>query len=619
MADTRKDKRAPVSLKVRFKSATVDEFIEQYSRDISRGGIFIKSKTPMSVGTLLKFEFQLKDESRLIHGVGRVVWKRDESETANGSPPGMGIKFIKMDPESRTLVEKIVSTRGHDAGAFEEGQGESDEGHEAPSGGGTPFFPTTTSEAEMPRPEDRTQIRDASEFLASALAGAGEDAAAEAEAGAEHARRRTEEIQREREAAERARKEQEEREAEERATQAHVARPMSSEPPTALYQMSPLAAQSRRSTPPPAENGASVPQGVWGGASSSSSSTPVPAAEPARASASASDQAVISNAREAVKSARSAPLRLDETHSGRPPGTRPATSPASRVVPMLMALAAVGIGVYLVVRYTSAANDKPEGLDDGVAAETIEPLDPPAAAEPSPSAAANPSQPAPTDENVPMVAVRVESTPSGALVRVNGEQRGTTPADVQLPIGREVTLVVKAPGHAAQTQQITPQQGQQPIQLTLPSLPYVLEVESTPTGARVTAGGRNVVAPAEIQLREVRGPVPVVATLPGHQRVNVSVEPESFAERDGTMRHHLALTLPQRVRPPPTKAGPAGEPGAERPAGEATTPSAEGAPPATPGPEQPAPTPAPGPTPAAPAPEAPAPSAPAPLPDNPFN
>ena len=53
MTDTRKDKRAPISLKVRFKSATVDEFIEQYSKDISKGGIFIKSNKnspPMSIG-----------------------------------------------------------------------------------------------------------------------------------------------------------------------------------------------------------------------------------------------------------------------------------------------------------------------------------------------------------------------------------------------------------------------------------------------------------------------------------------------------------------------------------------------------------------------------------------
>ena len=43
--DTRKDKRAKVvSLNVRYKSATVDEFIENHSHDVSKGGIFRKRK-----------------------------------------------------------------------------------------------------------------------------------------------------------------------------------------------------------------------------------------------------------------------------------------------------------------------------------------------------------------------------------------------------------------------------------------------------------------------------------------------------------------------------------------------------------------------------------------------
>ncbi len=193
MADTRKDKRAPISLKVRFKSATLDEFIEQYSVDISRGGIFIKSKTPMSVGTLLKFEFRLKDESRLIHGVGRVIWKREE-DGGDDSPPGMGIKFIKMDPESRALVDQMVAKRGEAPGRFEQGQ----EGDVVASAPAASFFPTTP-EPELPPPEDRTQVRHASEFLASALAGgASETASKEAEKRAAEARKRTEEIERQR-------------------------------------------------------------------------------------------------------------------------------------------------------------------------------------------------------------------------------------------------------------------------------------------------------------------------------------------------------------------------------------------------------------------------------------
>jgi uncharacterized protein (TIGR02266 family) len=165
--------------------------------DISKGGLFIKSKTPMSIGTLLKFEFRLKDESRLIHGVGRVVWKRDEDGGA-GKAPGMGIKFIKMDPESRALVDKMVGKRGDAPGRYEEGQ-EGGEAPAEPAAGGGSFFPSTTPQNQLPPPEDRTQVRHASEFLASALSeGGAKSASKDAEKKAEEARKRTEEIEKKR-------------------------------------------------------------------------------------------------------------------------------------------------------------------------------------------------------------------------------------------------------------------------------------------------------------------------------------------------------------------------------------------------------------------------------------
>ena len=177
MADARKDKRTLLSLKIRYKSATLEDFIERYSSDISRGGVFIKAKKPLSVGTLLKFEFILQDQSTLIHGVGRVVWRRDEGEADGDNPSGMGIKFIKMDPESRSVVQRIAEDRAH-PGVFEQGK----EGVRL-----TPevaFDPGDLEEA------DRTKVRHVSEFLASALeeGGAGEAATREAQAGAERAR-----------------------------------------------------------------------------------------------------------------------------------------------------------------------------------------------------------------------------------------------------------------------------------------------------------------------------------------------------------------------------------------------------------------------------------------------
>ena len=96
--DTRKDRRVKiVSLNVRYKSATVDEFIENHAHDVSRGGIYIKTGSPFPPGTLLKFEIRLSSDQAVITGVGRVVWKRDTGQGTGERPSGMGVKFIKID------------------------------------------------------------------------------------------------------------------------------------------------------------------------------------------------------------------------------------------------------------------------------------------------------------------------------------------------------------------------------------------------------------------------------------------------------------------------------------------------------------------------------------------
>ena len=182
MADARKDRRTLLSLKIRYKSATLEDFIERYSMDISGGGVFLKAKKPLAVGTLLKFEFMLQDQSTLIHGVGRVVWRREETEADAENPAGMGIKFIKMDPQSRSVVERIVEDRGL-PGVFERGK----EGVQTP--------PAALSEPNE-LGADETKVRHVSEFLASALeeGGAGETATREARAGAQRARQASHQI-----------------------------------------------------------------------------------------------------------------------------------------------------------------------------------------------------------------------------------------------------------------------------------------------------------------------------------------------------------------------------------------------------------------------------------------
>src|SRR5579863_7509115 len=230
--DTRKDRRVKiVSLNVRYKSATVDEFIENHAHDVSRGGIYIKTANPFPAGTLLKFEIRLASDQAVIAGVGRVVWKRDATQTTGDRPGGMGVKFIKLDAPSTAVIDKLVNTKSDAGKAFEdEPQASSDAtpppppAAAAPPGkgstlpiprasgaasphvrkatmmglgstssvpprpastpaGGTPapprptpaaaLFPKTNPDAEMPPRQEQTVMKQAAELLEEALREAG--------------------------------------------------------------------------------------------------------------------------------------------------------------------------------------------------------------------------------------------------------------------------------------------------------------------------------------------------------------------------------------------------------------------------------------------------------------
>ncbi|HVR00529.1 MAG TPA: TIGR02266 family protein [Polyangia bacterium] len=114
-----KEPRGPVSLRIKFRSATLDQFIERYAVDVSRGGIFIRTREPLPVGTQLRFDFQLQDAAPLLAGEGTIVWIRENDPTRAGATPGMGVRFDKLTPASQPVLEKILAdkARREQAGA----------------------------------------------------------------------------------------------------------------------------------------------------------------------------------------------------------------------------------------------------------------------------------------------------------------------------------------------------------------------------------------------------------------------------------------------------------------------------------------------------------------------
>jgi uncharacterized protein (TIGR02266 family) len=114
--DELRKRRVPLQRKISLKFKEFRGFITEHSANISMGGMFIRTDTPQPPGTIFDFEFTLGDGYTLIHGIGEVVWVREADEGPD-RPPGMGVRFLNLDPESRQLVDRIVLERLRREGA----------------------------------------------------------------------------------------------------------------------------------------------------------------------------------------------------------------------------------------------------------------------------------------------------------------------------------------------------------------------------------------------------------------------------------------------------------------------------------------------------------------------
>ncbi len=110
--DRRRQPRVPIFIRVDYKvdMQRDDAPYTDYSANINRDGLFLKSRNPLTPGTLVNLQFSLPEDSRVIKVNGRVVWITREFEEKVGGKrePGMGIEFQDLDPDARAVLDHLV-------------------------------------------------------------------------------------------------------------------------------------------------------------------------------------------------------------------------------------------------------------------------------------------------------------------------------------------------------------------------------------------------------------------------------------------------------------------------------------------------------------------------------
>jgi len=102
---TRKSERLQHELLVAYR--TVDGFITDWAVNISRGGMFINTRNPLALGSVVRLIVSLPDAAFPFDLTGRVI-RVHPNDPESDQVPGMGIEFIDVDEDKRVRLERFV-------------------------------------------------------------------------------------------------------------------------------------------------------------------------------------------------------------------------------------------------------------------------------------------------------------------------------------------------------------------------------------------------------------------------------------------------------------------------------------------------------------------------------
>ena len=105
MTDT-PDKRKTSRVTINKQFDSFDQFVNEYVTNVSGTGVFVRSDTPLPVGTEITLKFSVVlDQIETIEGTGLVIRVQE-------NPRGMGVVFKELDAYSKELVERLLVARG---------------------------------------------------------------------------------------------------------------------------------------------------------------------------------------------------------------------------------------------------------------------------------------------------------------------------------------------------------------------------------------------------------------------------------------------------------------------------------------------------------------------------
>ena len=107
--NAREDRRFPARVEVGY--ATEHNFYTGFMENLGSGGLFVATNDCSAIDELVELTFTVPGLSRSITAVCQVQWLREAHPDHPEMVAGMGLRFVKLDPEARAAVELFIKHR----------------------------------------------------------------------------------------------------------------------------------------------------------------------------------------------------------------------------------------------------------------------------------------------------------------------------------------------------------------------------------------------------------------------------------------------------------------------------------------------------------------------------
>ncbi len=104
--EKRASKRLPIRVMVEYDST--EDFLIDYTANVSIGGMFIQTNDPLELGTRFRLRFRIPDRRRVIETYGIVRWVVPPGD-AGPMVAGMGVQFDGLGPTDKKAVEDLLT------------------------------------------------------------------------------------------------------------------------------------------------------------------------------------------------------------------------------------------------------------------------------------------------------------------------------------------------------------------------------------------------------------------------------------------------------------------------------------------------------------------------------